>query len=671
MEDSYRHQHPLVLLNEDRQITNQSGVVAKCSRCGEKVSAPCFGCAEDCPFYLHKVCADAPLELNHPFHHNHPLVLMEKSPYPSGMGVICDFCDEYIEKFVYHCSCGLDFHIKCALFTFDIAENHLKELEHVALQPPVIPTKKDDEQLEDVKKCFGCWEPLANYTNFSADCGFNLHKRCVELSLQKNHMCHHKHPLLLQFNSDRLACKICEETRRRGFVYGCSSCKFVVHIECLSSDLVPVIKDERHEHPFSLFRRRAPFICDACGTEGTYSAYICCECDIIVHKKCTSLPSIIKSKWHDHAIFHNYFLPADFGSSGCVICHNAVSPEHGSYCCLDCNIAFHVRCVTKEASSYVIISREDADEISYESSITCVLERNDAGEATEIQHFKHMHNLLLSSFVGGCENSCDGCMLSISDPFYSCSQCQFFLHKTCAELPKKKQFWFHKCPQDLVLISDKCYLCQKCFHVSNAFAYECDGCKRKTCLRCVIALTPSARTCPHHEHPLLYYQDYEARCNACGETTYGAFRCKDCNFVLHHDCFSLPITVRHKCDKDLLKLTIHDDNSYSESHYCDICEKSRDPNRSFYRCEICDTCAHVRCVLDLYPFIKLGSIYEESDHSHPLTFVKKSYYYPDCDDCHRPCEDLALECTKSGCNYIVHWDCVAPHDLRRWCGFGM
>ncbi|XP_039071399.1 uncharacterized protein LOC120218542 [Hibiscus syriacus] len=473
---NYGHQHPLVLLNEEQLMSNPSGTILADEQSKWTtslttplqdmprntkdmisllliVSAPCFGCAEDCGFYVHKIYAEAPSELNHPFHQQHPLVLLQNPP-STYTWYACYFCGQRCEKFVYHCSpCNLGFHIKCAWFTFNIAQNNLKELEHVPLEPPMISTNKDDEQLENVPECFACWEPLANYTYFSPHCGFNLHQKCAELPLRLNHICHRKHPLLLQFNSDGLSCKICQETPGRGFPYVCSSRKFVVHFECLSLHLAPVIKDERHEHPFSLFPRRAPFVCDACGTEGTYSAYICCECNIIVHKKCTSLPSIIKSKWHDHAIFHNYFLPDDFGSSDCIICHDAVSPEHGSCCCSYCSITFHVRCVTEEASSYYILSREEAYKISDESSVTCVLERNDAGQTTYIQHFKHTHNLQLSAYVGGYENNCDGCMLPISNPFYCCSQCQFFIHNACAELPKKKHEWHYKCRQQLQDVS--------------------------------------------------------------------------------------------------------------------------------------------------------------------------------------------------------------------------
>ncbi|XP_052882311.1 uncharacterized protein LOC108462567 [Gossypium arboreum] len=314
--NNYGHQHPLLLvLNQEQLIHSQSGVT-DCSRCGEKVSAPCFCCAEHCGFYLHKVCAGAPLELNHPFHPHHPLLLMQNAPYTSAGEYACDFCDKDDNKFVYHCSCGLDFHIKCALFTFNIAENNLKELEHVALQYPLISTENGDEELEDVAKCFGCWEPLAKYTRFSPDCGFNLHEKCAKLPFKLNHMLHREHPLVLQFNSQRLSCKICLET-----------------------------------------------------------------------SECTS----------------------------------------------------------------------------------------------------------------------------------------------------------------------------------------------RTCLRCVIALTPGARTCLKHEHPLRFYRRYEGKCNACSHFSWGAFCCKDCNFVLDLECFSLPIMAQHKCDKHLLSLIDrddNDDNSYSENHYCDICEES-------------------------------------------------------------------------------------------------
>ncbi|OMP14302.1 DC1 domain-containing protein [Corchorus olitorius] len=161
--------------------------------------------------------------------------------------------------------------------------------------------------------------------------------------------------------------------------------------------------------------------------------------------------------------------------------------------------------------------------------------------------------------------------------------------------------------------------------------------------------------------------DYQGRCNACGDEIIAGFKCKECNnFAVEWDCIVLPQKVPHKCDEHLLALTYHDDNTYSETHFCDICEEDRNPSLWFYHCAICDTSAHPNCVIGRYPFMKPGKIYKESDqlHPHPLVFVKKiHYYFPECFKCGNPCEELALECVDSKCGYIVHWGCVAPPDL--------
>ncbi|KAG4109774.1 hypothetical protein ERO13_D13G007300v2 [Gossypium hirsutum] len=563
---NYGHQHPLLMLNEEQLLGNGNGVV-DCSRCGEKVSAPCFSCVDCCGFYLHKTCAEAPLELNHPFHSHHPLLLLQNPP-SSYTRCVCDFCDETCEKFIYHCSCGLYFHIKCALFTFNIAERNLKELDHVALEDPSFSSKNDGGNLG---KCFVCWEPLAMYTYFSLGCGFNLHKKCAELPLKMDHLCHRKHPLVLQFNSERRACKVCQVTQRTGFVYGCSPCELAIHIDCASP--LPVIED--HQHPFTLFWRQNPFICDACGTEGHHVAFTC-----------------------------------------------VVDTEHGSYFCADCNVIFHVNCALEEKACYCIVSQENEDDKSLDipvNSITKVLETNDAGEATVIEHCKHKHYLMLSDKISEHgDKCCDGCLLLISAKFYHCLR-----------------------------------------YLSNGFSYECNECGDQICLRCPDLILQDAVNISGHKHPLLfYYGNYEGQCSSCGrDLSYGASRCKDCNFHLCHLCFLRPTRVRHKCDQHILALTYDKVNDYAKYHYCDICEKERDPKHWFYHCETCDTSVHVDCVLGKYSFIKLGSTYNKGNHEHPLTFVKKIHYYPECVECNKPCEDLSLECAEQGCNYIAHWKC--------------
>nr|KJB78571.1 hypothetical protein B456_013G007400 [Gossypium raimondii] len=557
-----------------------------------------------------QTCAQAPLELNHPFHRHHPLLLLQNPP-SSYTRCVCDFCDETCEKFIYHCSCGLYFHIKCALFTFNIAERNLKELEHVALEDPSFSPKNDGGSLG---KCFACWEPLARYTYFSLGCGFNLHKKCADLPLKIDHLCHRKHPLVLQFNSERLSCKTCQVTPERGFVYGCSACKLAIHIDCASP--LSVIEDKSHPHPFTLFWRRIPFVCDACGTEGHHVAYTC-----------------------------------------------------------DCNVIFHVNCALQKKEWYCIVSQENEDNKSLDipvNSITKVLERNDAGEATVIEHCEHKHYLMLSyKMKEHGDKCCDGCLLLISAKFYYCSRCDFFLHKSCAELPKKRLFKNHDCdeerfsgPKPFILTSDGMFKCGGCRNLSNGFSYKCNECGACSCLRCLALILQDGVKIPGHKHPLLFYYDYfhyKEQCSGCGRDMISrTYRCKDCNFNRCRSCVQLPATVKHKCDDHILTLTYDKITDYAIYHYCDICEKERDPKHWFYHCETCDISVHVDCVLGEYSFIKLGSTYNEGNHEHPLTFVKKIHYYPECVECGKLCEDLSLECAEPGCNYIAHCKCIKP-----------
>ncbi|XP_040943938.1 uncharacterized protein [Gossypium hirsutum] len=153
MEESnnYGHQHPLLLiLNEDQLIHNQSDIT-DCSRCAEKVSTPCFCCAEHCGLYLHKsrafplfiLLGEGEMEESNNYGHQHPLLLIlnQDQLIHNQSGVThCSRCGEKVSAPCFCCAehCGFYLHK----------------------------------------------EPLTNYTHFSPDCGFNLHEKCAELPFQ-------------------------------------------------------------------------------------------------------------------------------------------------------------------------------------------------------------------------------------------------------------------------------------------------------------------------------------------------------------------------------------------------------------------------------------------------------------------------------------------------------
>ncbi|KAG4181259.1 hypothetical protein ERO13_A10G215640v2 [Gossypium hirsutum] len=413
----FNHVHPLVF-NDGRSHKSEE---VYCCACGELVSGPRFSCV-NCGFHLDKNCAEAPVEMNHPFHRKHNLKLMTSSPYVEG-NPICGFCNNICEKFVYHCSCNLVFHIKCAFLSYKFLVKNFRELVH---QDKPISSECHSQELKRVQ-CFACQKSLLEFDYISHDSGFYLHKKCFKLPLEISHLSHRYHSLFLEFNSDHLPCQICQETQHQGLVYCCSTCMFVLHIECVSPP--PTIEDpSSHEHPFTRCLRQLPFNCDVCGTLGNYVSYICLACSLIIHKKCISLPRFIKSIWHDHPISHKYFVvDNECTTHDCLICHKEVNIECGSYYCSKCKFIIHVNCALQKARWYYKIElKDDFDkllnamlEVGTMNPSFSVRKMMKIGEKMiniEMEHFSHQHNLVLSDEVKE-RRYCDGCSQLILTSF--------------------------------------------------------------------------------------------------------------------------------------------------------------------------------------------------------------------------------------------------------------
>ncbi|XP_017644338.1 uncharacterized protein LOC108484976 [Gossypium arboreum] len=315
-----------------------------------------------------------------------------------------------------------------------------------------------------------------------------------------------------------------------------------------------------------------------------------------------------------------------------------------------------MNCVLEDDELYKVIEEEKQCEELYEksmqSSIIRFIEMNEARKATTIQHFSHQHYLVLADKMEEeIDRKCDECMLSISTLFYYCLECPFFLHKTCAELPRIKQHWFRQ--SNAILLFKGFLECNFCDQRCSGFFYYIGG--WEMCLRC--AKVADIIKCEGHQHFFFIDFKYREKCNGCGKRcSNGAFRCGKCRFALDFGCLKLPHSTLHKIDEHKLKLTYDDDK---EQIYCDICERQRDPSLWYYSCSICDTSAHPECVLRQFPFVNDGVTFPSyyHNHHHDLKFFRKVEGYLECFHCGKLCQEEILKCEESTCDNIIHCEC--------------
>ncbi|KAI3444940.1 hypothetical protein Pfo_001605 [Paulownia fortunei] len=166
---------------------------------------------------------------------------------------------------------------------------------------------------------------------------------------------------------------------------------------------------------------------------------------------------------------------------------------------------------------------------------------------TTATHFSHPHPLKLITYQQtlNLASSCSGCNLKPSGMIYSCTTCNYFLHKKCFEMPKKITHPFHK---------------------EHAFTL----------------LTEPA------------YAEGLYNCDACGEMGKGfSYHCKPCGIDLHILCAAMPLSLTHVCHMHKLDLTF--ESPYATKDFCcDIC-KSPGSDHWLYRCNSCGFDAHLNC----------------------------------------------------------------------------
>ncbi|CAA7050585.1 unnamed protein product [Microthlaspi erraticum] len=164
-----------------------------------------------------------------------------------------------------------------------------------------------------------------------------------------------------------------------------------------------------------------------------------------------------------------------------------------------------------------------------------------------VRHPSHSHPLRGHKAQVEEEIICSGCDLDVVGAAFKCtkSDCDYFLHKSCFDLPRETRHKSH----------------------------------------------------PDHPLTLLYSPTYESSaysCDACGEDGSGfAYNCSICKWDLHVGCAFMPELVEREGHAHPLKLLYGTPCKNGSVFSCDVCQETMPDNLWLYYCKKCDYGTHL------------------------------------------------------------------------------
>ncbi|CAK9145155.1 unnamed protein product [Ilex paraguariensis] len=543
------------------------------------------------------------------------------------------------------------------------------ELQHFSHEHPLIPMEVSKEKGGRVTCCAGCLKPIlgAAYSCTiiseitDEECNFFLHKRCAELPDEIKNLLHQPH--VLSLSKDKGCwdkpdqCDVCRKYCG-DFNYGCNICTFRICLSCCLEESNVTITHESHHHPLTLLPMETSFYCNICGTEDKDFLYLCNTCQFCIHKSCAMLSNTAYSIEHRHPLTlvkRNRFKDLIFQRlDKCSICHEIFIRNTWAYKCDLCDYEFvaHVKCATAPSEQISLVTSEnkpgeplgiinlslppaDGSTVLMRDLVEQNIIEQTGGE-TKITHWSHeQHPLILFNVQNSHEMMddiilCNCCVQAISIPFYSCEECNYFLHLYCANLPRELRHPIIHPTHRLQLIYDNKFYhlhrCKACFSYTNGFFYKCcedEGCD--VCLDVRCAFMPSRIAHEAHEHPLFQIESRDIKCSGCASHLGGVkFKCNTCKFVICHGCAPLPRTIKHRWDPHPFTLTYPPFNDLADEFHCEFCEIEINQKLWMYHCCICDKSSHLICIYDVYSKVQFGSTVQVNEHPHPLMFVQKS-----------------------------------------------
>ncbi|XP_059629565.1 uncharacterized protein LOC132272426 [Cornus florida] len=530
-------------------------------------------------------------------------------------------------------------------------------------------------------RCFVCLQPVSGYSYRCPKCSFFLHISCLKLPIESLHPLHQKHPLVLlpqpphNDHNQEDTCNECENTCS-GFTYHCATYIFDLHLHCASKQLTFDPEIHKHSLTFSVSppNRDLSFRCKVCGDLGQNFNLYCQGCQFVVHVECSALPLTIIREQDEHLFI--------------LVTTRSVDEEPEEVYCDRVYIA-HLGCLTSARKPLVKLSYKDVDPSSVETSHQLNLETDLSGSGfdnkfefqsylidddeltklrrryselqimenaqssqaceelqvqqaepmypnvncnvVELQHFSHQHPLTLNNDHEKDGAHCSACWGRISGVGYGCAQCNYFLHRWCAELPQKIHHIIHS-EHTLTLLSrapPNTYGCNACDEPCDGFTYHCNSCYFN--LHAICASIPITLVNEIHQHPLSLRRKrpYSTSCIACGnDCRVTVFQCDVCNLDLDFKCALLPHKVRYKHHRHPLTFSTLVEYD-SDEYYCDICEERGDPNYWVYCCLDCEYVAHMNCVVsELIRGPPSTGLLQYDHHERLLNLITKLPFKP-------------------------------------------
>ncbi|KAF2585086.1 hypothetical protein F2Q70_00034322 [Brassica cretica] len=294
---------------------------------------------------------------------------------------------------------------------------------------------------------------------------------------------------------------------------------------------------------------------------GDRSPYSCQQCYFMIHQSCIDLPEIINVNRHEHRLSRRLHLSP--GSWVCGFCHKNVDWSYGAYSCSICpNYVIHSKCAIRDD----VWDKLELKGIPEEPQDIEPFKVIDENLICHFSHKEHYLQLNEEGIISGGSIRCEACVLPIySQAFYSCVQCNFILHKTCANLSRKKRHFSHDKALTLIC-GDKIEHCEMCGKYSQGFKYT-DFQYFSIDVKCAML----SESIIHESHPctLYYNNNTYIKCASCNKEGYRSFSCDDCSFGLHGRCAALPKTIQH-CQRNTASKSVSVVPQIEAKHHGDI-----------------------------------------------------------------------------------------------------